>query len=328
MDRVRSNSEAVARCLTWSSGIDAGRIGPDAFPTHVAGHEQFLSSMRPYDDVVADDGSIEVVGLVSTGYAVGHQDARTTAVLARTGPIAASVHADSPTLVAERRGDRSWTHQTLVPTVPSLQSTLERQADALLSSAYGDAMRLDVLRETVAYNGVENEFHQVVKADRVAYKGRVRFNFRSCAYSRTWSFVVDSDGVCVDRRGVTYVRGTNTETGRKPYRFVGLTRYVAPRVHKATGARKGGSKRGRTIVVPMRVSERSLRRLWSKADAGAIATASELAQQLRMLVPGTETELVDGVRVKVHAATVTVLGGKVDRVMSITEASRRAALTH
>lgn len=292
-------------------------LGPDSYPRETAGAEQLDHRVRPITDDVDSEGRVVRLGLESTGYATWLADDRNEPGTPLYGP---STHQ------ADHRA-------ILVPQMLSAQSELERMADHWLAWQTGDAMRLEVMVERTRANGVDSMWDRIVKADRVAWRGKARFRPISHRYSTrdTGPFVVDTLGVCV--RPSLLV----TEVVGRGYRFIGhATEHGDVKVtRRASRVERVKSDRARTVranvaatgkrgklTTAWQTTERNLRKLIA-ADQTAAEQAVSLESILRTTTTGATLTLSDGHTVTVHASTVDHDG----RTFPIREWARRAAMS-
>lgn len=214
-----------------------------------------------------------------------------------------------------------------VPETLSAQSQLEREADRILRFHDGDAMNLDTLRERTRANGVDSTWDRVVKADRAAFRGKVRFIPNSHSYKVPRMFIVAGDSTCTV--SVDHHRLTTFVTGRG-YRFVchkavrstrATDRHAVKRAKRAATRAPSMAAYGKAAT-PYSAGESTIRRRWSKVDAGAVTSADVIANALRHVKPGEVVPIADGVTVTVHASTVTAFG----REFPIRDFARRVVL--
>lgn len=286
--------------------------GPSAYPTEVAGAEQ-------YDHRVKDADVLLLSGYVP--------DAVTQVATPICGPIAVSLPNDAILFGSERRthlrgmASDKYAHRG---GQDAADLDLEQAANALLSFHYGDAMTLDVMREVTRPDGVTSGWDSVAKADRVAHRGKARYQLRSHRYARVSAFIVAGDGTCTDHRGVTYVLG-------QPLRFVGhkaihgTTTTLQSAARKATRQSVRGKATGTRgkAVSAIDAGASTIRRVWKTADATMVATAEQIESILRTAGTGATVSIDASHVVTVHAATVDAADG---RTFTIREYARRAAL--
>lgn len=273
----------------------------NTYPTEVAGAEQLFYGIKTDDE------------LSESGYATWRNERPTACTHKHPGDLL-------PTRL-------DWTLRTTRGNVVQLEtlpnglsalSDIERAADAFLVHATGDAMQDSVLRERTRANGVDSTWDSIVKADRVAWRGKPRFQLHSHRYATLSAFIVAGDGTCEDHRCVTYVLG-------RGYRFVGHTAVRATKhvsVKRAAARHATTSNRGRAST-HFTATERTIRRYWAKADAGLVATADAIANALRMQHPGEVVPIADGFDVTVRSGDVIDADG---RAFTWTSIARRAAL--
>lgn len=306
-------------CSTWN-------VGPSEYPVSVAGCEQLdYRPMRRHTEHTHEVGAkcnrTCRIGLIERGYDV---ETRTLPVLPFCGPIAVQVDYDDVLLSSERRthvrgmARDKYAHRG---GQDAADLDLEQRANALLAFHYGDAMTLDVMREVTRPDGVTSGWDSVVKADRSAYRGKVRFQLHSHRYAGSGTFIVAGDGTCIDDRAITYVLGQHL-------RFIGHRAVKGTASQVRDRARELVRKADRKAVAkpPVEATEASRAtyyRAWKSADDQIKATADLVESILRTTHTGSVCELDNAHVVTVYESTVTRQDGK---AMGIREYARRAAL--
>lgn len=214
-----------------------------------------------------------------------------------------------------------------VPETLTARSQLEREADRILRFHDGDAQNLDTLRERTRANGVDSTWDRVVKADRAAYRGKVRFVPNSHSYKVPRMFIVAGDSTCTV--SVDHHRLTTFVTGRG-YRFVChkavrstriTDRHAVKRTARASKRPPSMAAYGKAAT-PYNAGDSTIRRRWKAVDAGAVTSADALANALRHVKPGEVVPIAEGLTVTVHASTVTAFG----RDFPIRDFARRVVL--